>query len=63
MTVYRENDAQAFLHCGTQGMALFKTRSDAPLTMGNDLNHLALTVEAGIYEALKGDMKDITCLS
>ena len=25
MSVYRENAAQAFLHCGHQGVALFKT--------------------------------------
>ena len=44
MTVYRENEGQAFLHCGQQGVALFKKRGDAPLTTGNDLNHLALDV-------------------
>src|SRR6266581_2388068 len=33
MTVYRENDAQAFLHCGHQGVALFKKQGDTPLTL------------------------------
>src|SRR5919108_2611370 len=57
MTVYRENDDQAFLHCGHQGVALFKKRGDAPLTTGNDLNHLALNVESGTYETLKAELE------
>ena len=57
MTVYRENEGQAFLHCGQQGVALFKKRGDAPLTTGNDLNHLALNVESGTYEALKAELE------
>jgi catechol 2,3-dioxygenase-like lactoylglutathione lyase family enzyme len=57
MTVYRENDDQAFLHCGNQGVALFKKRGDAPLATGNDLNHLALNVETGTYETLKAELE------
>jgi len=57
MTVYRENDTQAFLHCGNQGVALFKMRGEAPLTTGNDLNHLALNVETGTYEGLKAELE------
>jgi len=57
MTVYRENDAQAFLHCGQQGVALFKKRGHEPLTTGNDLNHLALNVESGTYETLKAALE------
>jgi len=57
MTVYRENEGQAFLHCGQQGVALFKMRGDAPLTTGNDLNHLALNVASGTYEALKAELE------
>jgi len=57
MTVYRENDRQVFLHAGEQGVALFKKRGDAPLTTGNDLNHLALNVVTGTYEALKADLE------
>jgi catechol 2,3-dioxygenase-like lactoylglutathione lyase family enzyme len=57
MTVYRENDDQAFLHCGHQGVALFKKRGDTPLTTGNDLNHLALTVASGTYETLKAELE------
>jgi catechol 2,3-dioxygenase-like lactoylglutathione lyase family enzyme len=57
MTVYRENDDQAFLHCGNQGVALFRKRGDTPLTTGNDLNHLALNVESGTYESLKAELE------
>src|SRR5438067_13137634 len=63
MTVYRENEAQAFLHCGHQGVALFKKQGDTPLTTGNDLNHLALDVESGTYVALKAELAQqrLTC--
>jgi catechol 2,3-dioxygenase-like lactoylglutathione lyase family enzyme len=57
MTVYRENAGQAFLHCGHQGVALFEKRADTPLTTGNDLNHLALNVTTGTYEALKAELE------
>src|SRR5438128_1290631 len=57
MTVYRENDRQVFLHAGEQGVALFKKQGDTPLTTGNDLNHLALNVVMGTYEALKADLE------
>jgi catechol 2,3-dioxygenase-like lactoylglutathione lyase family enzyme len=57
MTVYRENAGQAFLHCGHQGVALFKQRGEAPSTTGNDLNHLALNVAAGTYETLKAELE------
>ncbi len=57
MTVYRENDRQVFLHAGQQGVALFKKQGDTPLTTGNDMNHLALNVASGTYEALKGELE------
>jgi catechol 2,3-dioxygenase-like lactoylglutathione lyase family enzyme len=58
MTVYRENDRQVFLHAGSQGVALFKKQGDGgPLKTGNDLNHLALNVASGTYEALKADLE------
>jgi catechol 2,3-dioxygenase-like lactoylglutathione lyase family enzyme len=57
MTVYRENDRQVFLHAGQQGVALFKKAGFEPLAAGNDLNHLALSVAAGTYEALKADLE------
>ncbi len=57
MTAYRENDAQVFLHAGQQGVALFKKEGSAPLTAGNDLNHLALNAAAGTYETLKAELE------
>jgi catechol 2,3-dioxygenase-like lactoylglutathione lyase family enzyme len=57
MTVYRENDRQAFLHCGQQGVALFKKQGDAPLVTGNDLNHMAFDVTTGTYETLKAELE------
>jgi catechol 2,3-dioxygenase-like lactoylglutathione lyase family enzyme len=57
MTVYRENERQVFMHAGQQGVALFKKQGDTPLTTGNDMNHLALNVASGTYEALKGELE------
>jgi catechol 2,3-dioxygenase-like lactoylglutathione lyase family enzyme len=57
MTVYRESDQQVFLRAGSQGVALFRKRGDRPLTTGSDLNHLALNVAAGTYDALKADLE------
>src|SRR5262245_57466001 len=36
MTVYRDSATQVFMHCGKQGVALFKKQGDTPLTIGND---------------------------
>jgi catechol 2,3-dioxygenase-like lactoylglutathione lyase family enzyme len=58
MKVYRENDRQVFLHAGQQGVALFNKQGEPPLATGNDLNHLALNVAAGTYEALKADLEN-----
>jgi glyoxylase I family protein len=57
MTVYRENDRQVFLHAGQQGVALFKKPGLEPLASGSDLNHLALNVASGTYEALRADLE------
>ncbi|MGH7045535.1 MAG: VOC family protein [Stellaceae bacterium] len=57
MTVYRENDAQVFMHAGSQGVALFRKRDDAPVASGGDLNHLALNVASGSYETLRSELE------
>jgi catechol-2,3-dioxygenase len=57
MTVYREDEGQVFLRAGQQGLALFKNPGDAPLTAGQDLNHLAFNVAAGTYETLKAELE------
>ena len=58
MTAYREDEGHVFMHAGEQGVALFKKQGDAPLTAGNDLNHLALNVAAGTYETLKAELEE-----
>jgi len=57
MTVYREDDGRVFMHAGGQGVLLFKKEDDAPLTAGNDLNHLAFNVFGGTYETMKADLE------
>ena len=57
MTVYREDEGQVFLHVGQQGVALFKKPGNAPLTAGQDLNHLAFNVAAGTFESLKAELE------
>ena len=57
MTVYCEDGRRVFLHAGQQGVALFEKEDDAPLTAGNDLNHLALNVASGTYETLKAELE------
>ena len=57
MTAYREDKGHVFLHTGQQGVALFEKETDAPLTTGNDLNHLALNVASGTYEALRAELE------
>lgn len=58
MTAYREEEGHVFMHAGDQGVALFKKQGDAPLTAGNDLNHLALNA-AGSYETLKAELEKV----
>jgi catechol 2,3-dioxygenase-like lactoylglutathione lyase family enzyme len=57
MTVYRQGGGQVFMHAGGQGVALFENRAGAPLTVGNDLNHMALNVAEGTYETLKAELE------
>ena len=57
MTPYRESERQVFLRAGTQGVALFEKDGDTPLAAGNDMNHLALNVTSGTYEALKAELE------
>lgn len=57
MTVAHESDWQAFLHCGQQQVALFEKRGDTPFAVGNDLNHLALDIVAGDYDAIKAELE------
>jgi catechol 2,3-dioxygenase-like lactoylglutathione lyase family enzyme len=45
------------LHAGQQGVALFKKPGNAPVIVGQDLNHLAFNVTAGAYETLKAELE------
>lgn len=57
MSVYRETSSQVFMHCGHQGVALFAKQGDTPFTTGNDLNHLALDITEGTYDAIKSELE------
>ena len=57
MTVAHESPGHLFLNCGSQQVALFAKRGGAPLETGNDLNHLALDIESGTYEAIKAELE------
>ena len=57
MTVEHESSWQAFLCCGNQQVALVEKRDDAPLTTGNDLNHLALDITEDTYETIKAELE------
>ena len=52
MTIERENSSQTFMHCGSQGVALFEVK-DSEFLPGHDLNHLALVVDEGTRESIK----------
>ena len=56
MTVYRDSDAQVFMHAGHQGVALFKRHGGAA-SAGGDMNHLALNVAGGTYGSLKAELE------
>ena len=57
MTVYRDGGGQVFMHAGSQGVALFERRGEAPTGAADDLNHLALNVAQGTYETLKAELE------
>ena len=54
MTIERENSWQTFMHCGSQGVALFEVQ-DSEFLPGHDLNHLALVVDEGDSRVHQGD--------
>lgn len=48
MTVAHESNWQSFLHCGNgQMVALFTLREGGEIHGGNEVNHMALRLEAG----------------
>jgi catechol 2,3-dioxygenase-like lactoylglutathione lyase family enzyme len=63
MTVAHENDRQCFLHCGNgQQVALFAAGAyGTDVRSGTELNHMALRLEAGEYEAVKARLEAEGC--
>lgn len=57
MTVAHETDWQSFLHCGTQQVALFLKRDGGDVAGGEEVNHMALRLEAGEYEDVKATLE------
>jgi len=58
MTVNHESSWQAFLWCGNEQMvALFEVSQGTSITPGDDLNHMALRLEAGSYEEVKAHLE------
>jgi catechol 2,3-dioxygenase-like lactoylglutathione lyase family enzyme len=55
MTMNHEDATHAFLWCGAgQQVALFEVPEGKTVTAGDDLNHMALRMESGTYEEVKG---------
>ena len=53
MEVRRENSWQLFVHCGSQQVGLFEVKDGAEINGGDEVNHMALNLEAGEYEKVK----------
>ena len=56
MIVEHESSWQTFMHCGTQGVALFEVK-DPEFLPGHDMNHMALVTHEGSYESIKADLE------
>ena len=52
--VAHESSWQSFLSCGTQQVALFQMRDGSEMRAGSEMNHMALRLEGGEYEEVKG---------
>jgi catechol 2,3-dioxygenase-like lactoylglutathione lyase family enzyme len=53
-TVAHESGWQSFLRCGSQQVALFQMRDGSEIHAGSEMNHMALRLETGEYEEVKG---------
>ncbi len=56
MTVAHEGTGRAFLHCGSQMIALFQVPDAAKLEAGIDMNHLAVQTDTGTFESVKSEL-------
>jgi catechol-2,3-dioxygenase len=57
MTVDHESSWQCFMHCGSQGVAIFEQQEGEAFVPGHDLNHMALVVHEGTYESIKTELE------
>ncbi|MDX1485886.1 MAG: VOC family protein [Alphaproteobacteria bacterium] len=57
MAVDHEYPGHVFLRCGSQLVGLFTAREPGGFTPHNDVNHLALNVEAGSYEDIRSHLE------
>jgi catechol 2,3-dioxygenase-like lactoylglutathione lyase family enzyme len=55
--VNHESDWQSFLWCGDQQVALFQMRDGDDIHAGREMNHMALRLESGHYEEVKGTLE------
>ncbi|NIO11244.1 MAG: hypothetical protein GTO40_25805 [Deltaproteobacteria bacterium] len=53
MKIRRENSWQLFVNCGSQQVGLFEVKNGAEINGGDEVNHMALNLEAGEYEKVK----------
>lgn len=53
-SVAHESSWQSFLTCGSQQVALFQMRDGSEIHAGSEMNHMALRLEDGDYEDVKG---------
>ena len=61
LTVNHESSWQAFLWCGDQMVVLFEAPQGTPVKSGVELNHMALRLESGTYEAVKAHLEQNGC--
>jgi catechol 2,3-dioxygenase len=54
--VAHEEGGHSFLRCGAQQVALFESR-DQDIHAGDEMNHMALRLEAGDYEGVKSALE------
>lgn len=55
--VAHESSWQSFLSCGGQQVALFEMRDNGEIHAGDEMNHMALRLDAGEYEDVKATLE------
>ena len=58
--VAHEGGSNCFLSCGSQQVALFE-RDGAGIHAGDEMNHMALRLQAGEYEEVKATLEAAGC--